>query len=1033
MFNRGGAVAHQLPLEHPQLHPGQQGGPPTPQRQQLVQAYPPGQHVQQQQRQGPPVHQQHPQYTYASHPPPPPGAQHATPRGEFAPTQAIQQGYNSVEQAISQSLPPGSLPRQAPAPQQQRFLQHQPSPSSAPPPHQRQYSHPAQPSTSHLPYQQQQPQYEYVDNGMILDREGRVLIPGGGAEPSRPPPAQGGGIERGRQQQMRREEEGYEYDARIHGQPAPPPGHPQHQQQVHLQHAATLPPEPDHRVLFHSYILDYLQKNGYHRAAHAFLRDVPDTPIQPLQPGQVHPASTASGKGKGRAQPQEEDGSGAAPSRRGGAEGDLDLSSPNGPSKTDDSPRDGPLSAGAGNGGESTTSTNSSMTHFGFNSNGGGAAGAGELDSPMFDPRSLPNAAVQIETPQGFLYEWWNVFWDVFRAKAGKGGTISARSFVEASQQAVDLGLRRNLGATQIYQRAVRPGQPPSPPRGVAPPYRGPGEPGYGPPPPQQRMAPGQGGPPPPQGPPYRQATQQSQVLRAQEAAHAAAQQAQAMRANGTASAAGRQAVLARRGAMSPTPLQNLPPGNQGPQAQAVHDQALQRQRQYASQQEQVHRQQQAAAQAQLGVKMQQQQQQAQAAAAMAHAQAAQMANSRRTPGPHQQGQQPLQSRPPSNQGSPFNQEGYPPSPAKRFQMVNGGPEMQQQQPQSNAGSPYQNGVAYSSPSQQVDAYGNFRQGPPNGISQAQALSYALGDPVREQHARMSSNNAYGQSPNAGSPAYAQQAYSNGQTPHSTSRPPSSAPTPQQMDAASVVMEQQQQQQATRQAQQDGSMAPPPPNANGTNGRPMVNRSQSQATLNGGGPSSAAGTPQAATPGGADFASPGLQPPTPGKQNALSPGAASASKRKRESKDMRETKKRAVSTRERSNSAASPAPAPTPSPSTNPVPLAESNPLPSGLPDSFTQSPAAMFDPTALDSHDPILLSMPNGDLSVGGSGFGGDVGGSGVMSQEQVDALFNSSMGSGSAVPDNGSFDFDQFFNTGYGVDSTSFNLDTETFDLTV
>lgn len=99
---------------------------------------------------------------------------------------------------------------------------------------------------------------------------------------------------------------------------------------------------------------------------------------------------------------------GAGPSRRAGAEGELDLSSPNGASKMDDSPRDGPLSAGGANGGDSSTSTNSSTTHFGFNSNGGGggsSAGFGDPDSSMFDPRSIPSAAVQIETQQGFLYE----------------------------------------------------------------------------------------------------------------------------------------------------------------------------------------------------------------------------------------------------------------------------------------------------------------------------------------------------------------------------------------------------------------------------------------------------------------------------------------------------------------------------------------------------------------------------------------------------------------------------------------------------
>ena len=66
----------------------------------------------------------------------------------------------------------------------------------------------------------------------------------------------------------------------------------------------------------------------------------------------------------------------------------------------------------------------------------------------------IANLATEAES---LARRWWSVFWDVFRAKAGKGGTISARAFVEASTQAVDLGLSRNPSASQVScSRALR-------------------------------------------------------------------------------------------------------------------------------------------------------------------------------------------------------------------------------------------------------------------------------------------------------------------------------------------------------------------------------------------------------------------------------------------------------------------------------------------------------------------------------------------------------------------------------------------------
>lgn len=53
-----------------------------------------------------------------------------------------------------------------------------------------------------------------------------------------------------------------------------------------------------------------------------------------------------------------------------------------------------------------------------------------------------------------------------------------------------------------------------------------------------------------------------------------------------------------------------------------------------------------------------------------------------------------------------------------------------------------------------------------------------------------------------------------------------------------------------------------------------------------------------------------------------------------------------------------------------------------------------MFDPTNLDPSDAILLSMPNGDLSVGGTGFGAEEETDGYMSQEQVSASMSLTFG---------------------------------------
>lgn len=83
-----------------------------------------------------------------------------------------------------------------------------------------------------------------------------------------------------------------------------------------------------------------------------------------------------------------------------------------------------------------------------------------------------PAAQVQIDSPQGFLFEWWSVFWDVYRAKAasasrpGAAAAIgAARSFVQSSSAAVEVALQRQ--AALIAQGRASISGPPGVSRGV--------------------------------------------------------------------------------------------------------------------------------------------------------------------------------------------------------------------------------------------------------------------------------------------------------------------------------------------------------------------------------------------------------------------------------------------------------------------------------------------------------------------------------------------------------------------------------------
>lgn len=230
-------------------------------------------------------------------------------------------------------------------------------------------------------------------------------------------------------------------------------------------------------TLCSAYLLDYLQKAGFLSTAAALLSDSPGIPTY----------SPSSGRSFVLPRPrlrQATSGNSSLFFTSPSALSPLPLGPP--PSQPI-SPRKDTFGADAGPSNadtvESTASTASTATHFGFDGSVRGttddedgapspakdASGAGSPSkrtsqansrnisgssiSASGDPSSvrIPAARVQIETDQGFLYEWWNVFWDVFQAKASQSGRnanpAAARSFVQASSAAVDVAMQKQSNA----------------------------------------------------------------------------------------------------------------------------------------------------------------------------------------------------------------------------------------------------------------------------------------------------------------------------------------------------------------------------------------------------------------------------------------------------------------------------------------------------------------------------------------------------------------------------------------------------------
>ncbi|RIB20436.1 hypothetical protein C2G38_2179296 [Gigaspora rosea] len=66
-------------------------------------------------------------------------------------------------------------------------------------------------------------------------------------------------------------------------------------------------------------------------------------------------------------------------------------------------------------------------------------------ESSYVDTTSLPDVDVPTQASEGFLYEWWTVFWDIYSAKLNHSGTVDMHNYVDQDQQSLDQQQRRLL------------------------------------------------------------------------------------------------------------------------------------------------------------------------------------------------------------------------------------------------------------------------------------------------------------------------------------------------------------------------------------------------------------------------------------------------------------------------------------------------------------------------------------------------------------------------------------------------------------
>ncbi|CAH7688895.1 expressed protein [Phakopsora pachyrhizi] len=84
----------------------------------------------------------------------------------------------------------------------------------------------------------------------------------------------------------------------------------------------------------------------------------------------------------------------------------------------------------------------------------GGSPRSSPGDSTILSLDNLPKPKLAMDANQRFLFEWWTIFWDVFRAKTGRGSAPAQLAQLYAqSVAAASIGISTEGGASTNSRR----------------------------------------------------------------------------------------------------------------------------------------------------------------------------------------------------------------------------------------------------------------------------------------------------------------------------------------------------------------------------------------------------------------------------------------------------------------------------------------------------------------------------------------------------------------------------------------------------
>ncbi|GAV28479.1 hypothetical protein PMKS-001950 [Pichia membranifaciens] len=80
---------------------------------------------------------------------------------------------------------------------------------------------------------------------------------------------------------------------------------------------------------------------------------------------------------------------------------------------------------------------------------------------------SLPKSKMTMDTPQGFIYEWWQIFWDIFNARTNRGSSQNSSQYyhfinLKQKQEAMNQPVNPNQAQNQSHNQNQNPNMNPA-------------------------------------------------------------------------------------------------------------------------------------------------------------------------------------------------------------------------------------------------------------------------------------------------------------------------------------------------------------------------------------------------------------------------------------------------------------------------------------------------------------------------------------------------------------------------------------------